>query len=85
MGFDLAIVRDPVGRDFDLWVGRKGDPERMVRIAIFLPILRDGGIGENEYCGDEDERSHSCALQAVRKVLGIATPTTLRAARRDAP
>src|SRR6516165_8844796 len=67
MGFDFAIVRDPVGRGFDLWVGRKGDPEGIVGVAVFPPVLRDGGTGENEQCADEDERSHSCTLYGCPK------------------
>ena len=48
IGFDFAIVRNPVGRGFDLWVGRKRDPEGIVGIAVFLPVLCDGRRGENE-------------------------------------
>jgi hypothetical protein len=46
MGFDLAILRDLVGRGFDLRVRQKSDPEGTVGIAVFLPILRRGAEGD---------------------------------------
>ncbi len=46
--FDRASVGEPVGRGFDLWIGRKGDREGISRIAVFLP-----GLGGCRAAGDE--------------------------------
>jgi hypothetical protein len=45
-GVDGAITGDPPARGFDLRLGRKADREGIVGIAVFLPALRRGGIGE---------------------------------------
>src|SRR5262245_31392473 len=48
MGFDFAILQDLVGRSFDLRGRRKGDPEGIIGIAVFLPILRHCWRGEHQ-------------------------------------
>jgi hypothetical protein len=56
--FDRAIVCDRVRRCFDLRIGRKRDPEGIVGIAIFLPVLCGGRTSENEKPRIKDGQSH---------------------------
>ncbi len=55
---DRAVVGDLVGRCVDLRMGRKGDREGVVGVAVFLPALRSGGSAGDERGQDECDRAH---------------------------
>src|ERR1700730_13627756 len=56
-GFNHAIVGRLESPGFDPWVVRKGDCERILWIAVFLPALRGCGVSKEEY----DSRKRNCA------------------------
>jgi hypothetical protein len=47
MSRDRAILSDLVRRGFDLRRGREAHAEGIVRVAVFLPVLRGGGTGKD--------------------------------------
>jgi hypothetical protein len=55
---DRAASGDLVGRTFNLRIDRKGDPEGIVGIVVFLPALRGGGSTGDERGQDERDRAH---------------------------
>ena len=70
-GFDPAIVGDLVGDGLDLRVGRKGDAEGIIGIAVFLPVLRGGGAGHRKYHGNECHRNEGEQPHRVRSTMAI--------------
>jgi hypothetical protein len=55
----IACCSSAVIRSFDLRIGRKGDGESIVGIAVFLPTLRSRGAAYDERCQGDRDRAHT--------------------------
>src|SRR5260370_42623284 len=62
---DGGSGREPIGRGFDLWIGRKRDREGISRIAVFLPSLCGCRAAGDKCREGEGDQAHVWFLSAV--------------------
>src|SRR6202163_602348 len=87
----IACCSSAVIRSFDLRIGRKGDGESIVGIAVFLPTLRSRGAAYDERCQGDRDRAHTgCLLtneciQALRNACPLMHRTGIECVFHLAP